>query len=510
MLKANHNFKKLFEGRHLFSLLFSLFLLLAPQAQASLFDTRYPVQDGLRVFEISARFADIFEQLDSVKWGGRDIRIAVEALEQIDRNVHIAVTDRRVVMVWRDAIVGNWPRPAARDWNAYGEITTAMIIRLREHMPALRDMREAGLLEVVVGALLRGIDEHGRYIHSTREARREDGRLLTSVGIEGIVDERGNFRVTGVYKGSSAADNGIRAGDLIFEINGRELPDMSEGEIAAELSGFSAGTLRMLVASESGERTVTLRRATVVIADADIVWKEVEDSGILEIIVNRISSNSATIIAEALGKYSPSGVILDLRASQGDDERAAAKIAGLFMGRIPVLRSVETAKEEMEVVPVGNAATDAPVVVVVSGSTSGTAEALAAAFHENSRGILIGTPTAGRARLPTRLDLRGGGQLEVLNRVIKTGSGRDIDGRGVFPIVCLSNIRNTQQQNAFFVNVLNGNFGARDFNKEDIDPAIVRRGCPSITSGADEDAVSQAVAAKILTDAGAYNRLINR
>jgi len=493
----------------LFLVPFSLFLALAPQAQAAqLFDPDHPVQDGLQVFEMSESFAEIFERLDSVKWAGRDIRIAIESLELLDRDVHIAVTDRRVVLVWRDSIVGNWPRPRENDWAAYGEITTAMVIRLREHMPALRRLSASGILEVVVSALMRGIDENGRYIYSKRAQVAEDGRLLTSAGLEGIVDERGNFRVTGVFKGSPAADNGIRAGDLVFEINGRQLPDMKEGEIAAALSGFTSGTLRLLVGSESGQRNVTLRRATVMIADADIVWKETEDSGILEIIVSRISDNSAAIINEALNKYSPSGVILDLRVAHGDDERSAAKIAGLFMGMQPVMRIVETAREELEITPGGNAVTDAPVVVIVSGGTSGTAEAIAAAFHENGRGALIGTPTAARARLATRLDLRSGGQLEVLNRTIRTSIGREIDGRGIFPIVCLSNIRNTQQQNAFFVNVLNGDFGARDFNAEDIDPAALRRGCPAIRSGADEDAVSAAVAVKILTDGDVYNKLL--
>ena len=75
--------------------------------------------------------------------------------------------------------------------------------------------------------------------------------------------------------------------------------------------------------------------------------------------------------------------------------------------------------------------------------------------------------------------------------------------------MCLSNIRSTTQQNAFFVNVLNNDFDARDFNRaENINVDDVRRGCPVITSGTDEDMVAAAVSAKILTDKTVYNRLI--
>ena len=75
--------------------------------------------------------------------------------------------------------------------------------------------------------------------------------------------------------------------------------------------------------------------------------------------------------------------------------------------------------------------------------------------------------------------------------------------------MCLSYIRTNQQQNAFFLNVINNDFNAQDFNKDaSVDADTIRRGCPVITNGADEDAVAAAVSAKILTDKKVYNRLI--
>ena len=166
--------------------------------------------------------------------------------------------------------------------------------------------------------------------------------------------------------------------------------------------------------------------------------------------------------------------------------------------------------DEVEVVPNTAAITDAPVVVLMSDQTRGTAEAIISAFYENNRGVLVGTPTSGNARIATTIDLDNGGALELLNKSIKSGQGTVIDGRGVFPIVCLSNIRSSQQQNAFFLNVINGDFNARDFNKEpDTDVNAIRRGCPTIASGADEDALSMAVAVKILTDKKVYNNLLD-
>lgn len=476
----------------------------------SLFFEDEPVQDGVQVFEVSKTFAEIYQKLDDVNWAGKNLNVAIESLEGLNPSAHIAATDERVVLVWDDAIIANFPRPSANDWNGFGEITTALILKMRANDPHLRSLSESALYQAVVDCLIRGVDENGRYIYSKAAEIAEDGRILTSVGLEGARDERGNFRVSGIYKGAPADVAGVRAGDLIAEINGMPVAKMSDAELAAVMSGFNSGTSKIKLLTPMGNRDVVLRRATIVLADADVVHRSDPNGGLLEIVVHEVSDAAVAIVNEALARYSDvSGIVLDLRVATGDDERAAAKLGGLFVGAVPVMRIVETASDEVEVVPGGDAITDVPVVVLMSNQTRGTAEALVAAFYENGRGVLVGTPTAGAARIASRIDLNNGGALELLNKSIKTGQGRAIDGRGLFPIVCLSNIRTNQQQNAFFLNVINNDFNSQDFNKvPDVNPDDIRRGCPTITSGADEDAVATAVSVKILTDRKVYNRLI--
>ena len=476
----------------------------------SLFFEDEPVQDGVQVFEVSKTFAEIYQKLDDVNWAGKNLNVAIESLEGLNPSAHIAATDERVVLVWDDAIIANFPRPSANDWNGFGEITTALILKMRANDPHLRSLSESALYQAVVDCLIRGVDENGRYIYSKAAEIAEDGRILTSVGLEGARDARGNFRVSGIYKGAPADVAGVRAGDLIAEINGMPVAKMSDAELAAVMSGFNSGTSKIKLLTPMGNRDVVLRRATIVLADADVVHRSDPNGGLLEIVVHEVSDAAVAIVNEALARYSDvSGIVLDLRVATGDDERAAAKLGGLFVGAVPVMRIVETASDEVEVVPGGKAITDVPVVVLMSNQTRGTAEALVAAFYENGRGVLVGTPTAGAARIASRIDLNNGGALELLNKSIKTGQGRVIDGRGLFPIVCLSNIRTNQQQNAFFLNVINNDFNSQDFNKvPDVNPDDIRRGCPTITSGADEDAVATAVSVKILTDKKVYNRLI--
>ncbi len=299
---------------------------------AELFDLARPVEDGINVFEMSDAFAEIYEKLDSVSWAGKNVGVAIESLESIDKNAHIAATDERVVLVWDDSIVANYPRPAPNDWREYGQITTALILKFRARNRELKTASQNELVHIVVDALVGGIDENGRYIYSRDAEIANDGRILTSAGIDGGRDLSGDFVVSGIYKDSPADSGGVSAGDVITKINGAPVMNMSDDEIADTLSGFNSGTLKLTLA---GNKQIVLRRASVVLADADIVSRQSSvighQSSILEIIIHKVSDNSVAIVNEALAKYSDtSGIIFDLRAARGDDERAAAKLAARY------------------------------------------------------------------------------------------------------------------------------------------------------------------------------------
>lgn len=454
-------------------------------------------------------FSEIYQKLDSVQWGGKNIGVVIESLENLSPNAHLAATDDRIILVWRDSIVGNFQKPSAGNWDEYGKITKSLIDKMRDRDDSLAALSSDEMYGRAVAALMSGIDESGKYIPK-QTLLQTPNRILTSLGIDGWREKNGDFRVGAIVRGAPADVSGIQVSDLIDKVNGRDVATMTDDELDAVFRGLNSGTAKLHLLTPTGNRNVVLRRATIVLADADIIYRPIDNGGLLEIVVHEVTDNAANIVNEALLKYNNvSGVILDLRAAGGVEPRAATKLAGLFMGAKPVMRVSQTAGEDMEFVPGGDAVTDAMVVVLMSNTTTGTAEALASAIYENGRGVLVGTPTAGAARIATHIDLSNGAALELLNKSIKSGNGIALDSRGVFPIVCLSNIRSNKQQNAFFVNVINNNFNIQDFNKDNkVNVDAVRRGCPVITSGDDEDMMSMAVATKILTDKTVYNRLI--
>ena len=55
----------------------------------SLFFEDEPVQDGLNVFDVSKNFAEIYEKLDDVNWGGKSLNVAIESLENLNKSAHL-------------------------------------------------------------------------------------------------------------------------------------------------------------------------------------------------------------------------------------------------------------------------------------------------------------------------------------------------------------------------------------------------------------------------------------
>ncbi len=484
--------------------------LIFPVFGEGLFSTENPVVDGINVVETSKMFSEIYQKLDTVSFGGKSLNFVVESLDKISPKASIFATDNRLVLSWDDVIVANYVKPEEKNWDEYGEITTAMMLKMRQNSSQIAQMSENDLYQVVVDALLTSVDERGKYISDFSLIQSGEDRVLTSIGITGWRDTGGEFRVGSIVSGSPADLAGIQVFDLIAEINGESVPDMSDADLDMALWGNNSGTDKMLLLTPYGEKNVVVRRASIIVADVDVINRKSNDKNILEFVVHKISDNAGAIINEALEKYeNVQGIVLDLRVADGENIKSAAKIAGSFIGEKPVMRIIQQDNEELEVVPGGKEMTDAPVVVLISDTTRGTAELIASAFYENRRGVLVGTPTAGFARLGNRIELSNGGALQLLNQSMRSGNGRDIDGRGVFPIVCLSSINSEHQQNVFFINLVNNDFNAQDFNADlSVDVDMVKNACPSIKNGAVEDALSVAMAVRILMDDAVYQKLL--
>jgi hypothetical protein len=124
------------------------------------------------------------------------------------------------------------------------------------------------------------------------------------------------------------------------------------------------------------------------------------------------------------------GLVLDLRYATGQDYSAAVNLADAF---IPTEKPLMDFGDGMKNSSSKADAITLPLVMLVNGATSGSAEALAGALHQAGVGLLIGSKTAGMASIAHDFPLKSGQRLRIATTPIKLGDGQLFPTGGLKP-----------------------------------------------------------------------------
>lgn len=136
------------------------------------------------------------------------------------------------------------------------------------------------------------------------------------------------------------------------------------------------------------------------------------------------------------GAKKPDAAIVDLRASStSGDLETAAEFARRFCARSKPLFSLRkgTAKQERGFVSDREPAFTGLVVVLADSETSGGAEAIAATLRANTKALVIGAPTAGRAVEYSEQKLPSGKSLRIASGEVLGPDGKSLFPAGVQP-----------------------------------------------------------------------------
>lgn len=152
--------------------------------------------------------------------------------------------------------------------------------------------------------------------------------------------------------------------------------------------------------------------------------------------IHRVAEGLAKEVAQSIAQLKTSntlaGLVLDLRYADGTDYASAAATVDLFLAQeVPLLnagKGLVSSKEKTNALVM-------PVVALVNGQTKAAAEALAAVLRQAGVGLLIGSPTAGRAGITSDYQLSTGQMLRVVTAPVQLGNAQALTVEGVAPDV---------------------------------------------------------------------------
>ncbi|MBN1934880.1 MAG: S41 family peptidase [Anaerolineae bacterium] len=246
----------------------------------------------------------------------------------------------------------------------------------------------------------------------------------------------GQFEIVEPLAGYPAITAGVRAGDIILEVNGIDLAGMNIYEAIALIRGPAGTTVNLRLQREGIDEPfiIEIERARIEMA---VVEYEILDGNIAYIRLTEFGETATAKLEEALKAVladDPAGLILDLRGNPGGYLSVAVEVASQFVGDGPILiERFKDGDERPYSALRGGLALDVPLVVLVNGGSASASEIVAGAIQDTERGVLIGTTTLGKGSVQAVHTLSDGSQLRVTIARWFTPNGRAIHGEGLQP-----------------------------------------------------------------------------
>jgi carboxyl-terminal processing protease len=299
----------------------------------------------------------------------------------------------------------------------------------------------AKLMENAVRGMVGALDPHSAFLDAGEyEEMQADTRgSYPGIGIEVAATVRG-VEVMQPIDGSPAAVAGLRTGDLIIAIDGRDVAaDALDAAIAA-LRGPADSTVQLSVRRTglAAPLDFTIRRTQVAVHS---VQAELLEPGYAYLRIASFSETTAHDVAQSLhelARRSPPalrGLVIDLRNNPGGLLESAVEIADDFLEQGNIVSAdgrTDEARFRMDA-KAGDLTAGAPIRVLVNGSSASAAEILAGALKDNHRALLIGRRTYGKGSVQTVIPLSSGRALKLTTSRYFTPSGASINQIGIEP-----------------------------------------------------------------------------
>ena len=296
------------------------------------------------------------------------------------------------------------------------------------------------IMEGAMRGLAENLDPASAYLPPAEVALLEQNVPLGD-GDPGLVVTRQFYlRVLGVKDGSPAAKAGLRSGDYVRAIDGTPTRDMSAFTGMRKLRGAAGSSVKLLVirgnAAEPHEVTLTREKLDATSVTSEYLAKDV--AGVIRI--RTFATGTAAAVrqaAEKLQQQGAKGIVLDLRGVADGDYTAAIDTAKQFVatGTVATRAGRDNANKEVFSGSAETKPLTVPLVVLQSFGTSGPAEVLIAALHDNQRAELVGERTAGLAAEQHLVTLPDHYGLWMTYRRYFTAGGAAILEKGLMPDV---------------------------------------------------------------------------
>ena len=253
-----------------------------------------------------------------------------------------------------------------------------------------------------------------------------------------------------VYKNSPAAEAGVKEGDILYKVNGRDVTSEELSDVVAEIRGEEGTTVELTVMRGADLREVTMEVTRRKIA-VETVSSEMKAENIGYIRVtefDKVTYDQFKAALNELNTQEMKGLVIDLRSNPGGSLSTVVDMLDLLLPKGIVVYTEDKNGKREEYSSDAEQVYDGPLAVLVNGFSASASEIFAGAIQDYKAGTIVGTTSYGKGIVQQLLPLSDGTCVKLTVSEYFTPNGRNIHGVGIEPDVEIEYEKDEEQEDA--------------------------------------------------------------
>ena len=235
------------------------------------------------------------------------------------------------------------------------------------------------------------------------------------------------------FEGTPAAKIGLKAGDILMEIDGKDLAGKNNQEVSQMLRGAVGTSFKLKVErpdEKGGTRPLEFNIVRQTIQTPMIPYDTIFNKNVGYINLSTFSGTPSKDFKKTFLRLKKEGItslVIDLRGNGGGRLEEAVEIANFFLPRGKVIvttkgktkqasNTYKTLREPLDL--------DIPIAVLVNSGTASASEILSGSLQDLDRAVIVGNRTFGKGLVQVPRSLPYGGTMKVTTSKYYIPSGR--------------------------------------------------------------------------------------
>lgn len=287
-----------------------------------------------------------------------------------------------------------------------------------------------------IDAMLYSLDPYTEYYPEDDQSELEQMVKGSFGGIGSLITydtELKRSLIAEPFEGTPAAKAGLKAGDVLMEIDGKDLAGKSNAEVSQMLRGQAGTNFKLKIERPNAEGGRTPMEFDIVresIQTPAVPYSALLDNKVGYINLNTFTGTPSKEFKKAfldLKKQGATALVIDLRNNGGGLLDEAVEIANYFLPRGKVIvttkgktnqasNTYKTLREPLDL--------EIPIAVLVNSGTASASEILSGSLQDLDRAVIVGNRTFGKGLVQVPRSLPYGGTMKVTTSKYYIPSGR--------------------------------------------------------------------------------------